>query len=698
MDFGGPTMTRLIGDYILGPRIGSGSFAVVWLSRHRRSGLEFAVKEIDTRHMSPKVRENLRKEISILSTINHPNITRLFEAIETNDRIYLVLEYCGGGDLAAYIHRHGKVSESIARHFMRQLASGLQVLQEKNLIHRDLKPQNLLLATSAATPVLKIGDFGFARSLTPQGLADTLCGSPYYMAPEIIQCQKYDAKADLWSVGAILYQLVIGRPPFDGNSQLQLFQNILACTELHFPPEALRELHSDCLDLCRSLLRGNPDERLTFKEFFNHNFLQEPRSIGNVDQFQLHQSERSMSHQLVSSASEKNSQSHSEYHVESSVDDPVVVSSAVNETMLLQMKDCKITAGTKIVKGSTPNIASDKQGKPVDAVAHLSNQTRVSHLMESIEKDYVLVNPHFASLEAFSDYYEASMQDKFSSRVTICPSKRTNLEIEAAKQTKDPCSSSTDGLGNVTSNELEASVSSCEFAAFRKEQGISSLHPSNRLESLHQYVQILAELSQEKYNTGQYLESLAVELVVLAIWKKALEICSSWLASISEGELPGSSSANESILASGDVGLSQTMEQQNINFSDPTSVSLWAKYGFIVAVEHADKLSCHIQNMDGAAEMPDAMEIIFRQALIFGTSGAVDEYMENRDRAAASYSKAILLLSFIVGEAENLPLNPPFSLLETDKKRILKYILILQSRKKSSSQSSSKEACTLSSK
>ncbi|CAI8607772.1 unnamed protein product [Vicia faba] len=595
MDLVGPTMNRLVGDYILGPRIGSGSFAVVWRSRHRNSGLEVAIKEIDQAQLSPKVRDNLIKEITILRTIHHPNIIRLFEAIETNDRIYLVLEYCGGGDLAAYIHRYGRVSESIAKHFMRQLAAGLQVLQEKNLIHRDLKPQNLLLETTSATPLMKIGDFGFARSLTPLQLADTLCGSPYYMAPEIIQSQKYDAKADLWSVGAILYQLVVGKPPFDGNSQLQLFQNILASTELHFPPKILKELHLDCVDLCRSLLRRNPDERLTFKAFFNHKFLHDKRSVVNIEQFHSHQSESSMVNQLVDSALEL-SQAHSEYHVE-----------------------------------------------------------KVSHLMESIEKGYVLINPHFASLEDFSDYFEASAHENPSSEVSIRASKTTNLEIE--KQTMN----------------------------------FSLGHPSNKLKLLHEYVQVLGELSQEKYNTGLYLESLAVELVVLAIWKKALDICSTWLAPISKNELHGSSSVNESVIARGDTGLSQTIDHK-INFNDRPSVSLWVKHGFIIAVDRAEKLSYHIQNMDGAVEMPDAIEIIFRQALLVGTNGAVDEYMNNKDKSAATYSKAILLLSFIVGEAENLPLNPPFSLLSNDHKRIEQYIHNLQYRKISVSDSSAEEA------
>lgn len=152
MDLGGANQPRLVGDYILGPKIGSGSFAVVWRSRHRQSGREVAVKEIDKKQLSPKISESLLKEISILSTINHPNIIRLLKAIEvyilyicvspylithifffgdfnfgsygvlqTEDKIYLVLEYCEGGDLAAYIHRHERVSEAVARHFMRQL-------------------------------------------------------------------------------------------------------------------------------------------------------------------------------------------------------------------------------------------------------------------------------------------------------------------------------------------------------------------------------------------------------------------------------------------------------------------------------------------------------------------------------------------------------------------------------------------------
>ncbi|XP_057997200.1 serine/threonine-protein kinase ATG1a isoform X1 [Hevea brasiliensis] len=641
MDF---DQTRLVGDYILGPRIGSGSFAVVWRSRHRQSGREVAVKEIDRKLLSPKVSENLLKEISILSTIDHPNIIRLFESIETDDRIFLVLEYCDGGDLAAYIHRHGKVSEAVARHFMRQLAAGLQVLQEKHLIHRDLKPQNLLLSSNEATPQLKIADFGFARSLTPQDLADTLCGSPLYMAPEIIQNQKYDAKADLWSVGAILFQLVTGKPPFDGNSQYQLFQNILTSTELQFPHGALEELHPDCVDLCKRLLRQNPVMRLTFKEFFNHKFLGEPS----------------------------------------------VVHGKVPGNM-----SC-----TKSVHGSIPNIAHDRTRKSVDGSQCSSYQPGVVDSLESIEKDYVLVNCHFASMENLSCYSETSLQDNSATRVSVCPPKKNDQDIAVTMQTKQHVASSFGGAEHSLVHRSDPLDTSCSPTILSEVKEQSMLHPSRRLHLLHQYVQAVAEVAQEKYNAGLFLESFSVELVVLAIWKKALQIFSSWVASTAGSKSPESSSANESTSVHGGI-------RDKIDFGRPSSACKWAEQEFVAAYDRAEKSSHHIQDMDGwavyqcflvmfvllicnlvkifvkfvaaAAEMPDAMEIIFQKALAVGTSGAVDEYMENKGSAKISYSKAMVLLSFIVEEAASLPLKPPFILTPTNEKRIQSYIINLQS-------------------
>ncbi|GJP54833.1 hypothetical protein CLOM_g13862 [Closterium sp. NIES-68] len=274
---------RLVGDdYVLEKQIGSGSFSVVWRGRRRSTGDAVAIKEIPTERLSSKLHESLESEIAILRRARHPNIVHLLDIVKTSSRMFLVLEYCAGGDLSHHIRRGGAVREAAARHFMRQLGAGLQVLRANNLIHRDLKPQNLLLSERTSAAVLKIADFGFARSLQPQGLAETLCGSPLYMAPEILQCQRYDAKADLWSVGAILFELVVGRPPFGGQNHVHLLQNIKR-SEARVPRDIAATLSDDCLGLIRALLKRNPVERLSFEQFFNHPFLglaSIPQSMG----------------------------------------------------------------------------------------------------------------------------------------------------------------------------------------------------------------------------------------------------------------------------------------------------------------------------------------------------------------------------------------------------------------------------------
>nr|KJB41652.1 hypothetical protein B456_007G114000 [Gossypium raimondii] len=593
VDYGGPGpgQVRLVGDYILGPRIGSGSFAVVWRSRHRQHGLEVAVKEIDKKLLSSKVSESLLKEISILSTINHPNIIQLFEAIETEDRIFLVLEYCDGGDLAAYIQRYGKVSEEVARHLMRQLAAGLQVLQEKHLIHRDLKPQNLLL-TKGSTPQLKIGDFGFARSLTPENLADTLCGSPLYMAPEIIQNKKYDAKADLWSVGAILFQLVTGKPPFDGNNQLQLFQNILRSTELQFPEGALEKLHPDCVNLCRSLLRHDPVERLTFREFFDHKFLGErSKKVGlELDSSRL-QSE-AMVEQFDSSASENKSPLPYRDVINISSINQKSVSSFECGTVS-QTKEYECSSSVKGALGAVALTVCDSKGKSVDNQCSPA-QLRVADSLEGIEKEYVLVNSHSTSMETFSYYLETSLQDYSTLK---CQAKKSDQE-PAVSLEKETAESSAASAKSPQFQGLDVQTSS-ESAMLREVQRLNILHPSTRLQLLHQYARAIAEIAQGKYNAGLFVESFSVELVVLAIWKKALQICSSWKTSAPDNESPGSNSGNQpttTIQSSADLAPNSG---DNVDLNKPSSACIWAEQGFIVAYDRAEKLSCHLRDMDG---------------------------------------------------------------------------------------------------
>ncbi|KAJ0255657.1 Serine/threonine-protein kinase ATG1a [Hirschfeldia incana] len=608
---------RLVGDYELGRRLGSGSFAVVWQAKHRSSGLEVAIKEIDKKLLNPKVRDSLLKEISILRTIDHPNIIRLHESIETGDRIFLVLEYCSGGDLAEYINLHGKVSEPVAKHFMRQLALGLQVLQEKHCIHRDLKPQNLLLSSKEVTPQLKIGDFGFARSLTPESMADTFCGSPLYMAPEIIRNQKYDAKADLWSAGAILFQLVTGKPPFDGTNQFQLFHNIVRDTELKFPEDSLNEILPDCVDLCRSLLRRDPIERLTFREFFSHRFLQEPRQTPGA----VH----SVSTTSTGKSSLPSGQPSSTNRFKASAEN-------------VYKQGSSSSASTSHIV--MPHVSSEKTRKDSEGQSS-SNQLGVLDSLELIEREYVLVS---RPSEGSSECFDTSLQDSRTRN-----EKGSSSSVEAQQRPLSDGSGPRPASGSYLLTEV---------------QRLTVVHPPTKLQLLHQYAEELAEVAREMGNAGQVKESFAVTLVVLAAWRKALEICDSWLVSV--GENPDATTA---------------LETSNPDLNSPAVAKTWVTQEFVTAFNQAETSSTQLNQTSAATHMPDAMETIYEKALAYGKSGGAEEYLNNKESAGRLYKKAILLLSFIIEEAVTLPVNPPFSLTSDDKKRILYYISNLQHRR-----------------
>jgi len=193
---GGPP-TDLGPGYVVERQIGTGSFATVWLAT--KDNQSVAVKAVDRSRLTKKLRANLDDEIRILGSVKHPNLVAFVDAVPRPERIYVVLEFLQGGDLQKYIRSKGRLQESTAQKWIGHLAAGLECLWSRSLVHRDLKPQNLLLTEASDKGVLKIGDFGFARQLGPSKLAETLCGSPLYMAPEILALKRYDAKADLWS-------------------------------------------------------------------------------------------------------------------------------------------------------------------------------------------------------------------------------------------------------------------------------------------------------------------------------------------------------------------------------------------------------------------------------------------------------------------------------------------------------------------
>ncbi|PFH33640.1 hypothetical protein BESB_078560 [Besnoitia besnoiti] len=264
---------KKIGGYILDERIGRGSFAAVWKGHIEQTKEAVAVKVI-SRHTVYEATQ-LNQEVAILKQLQHPNIVRFIDLKKSQYHYYLVLEFCSGGDVASLLRQHGgRVGEAVARRLLQQMAAGLLEIHRRSYIHRDLKPQNLLLSSvSPHEATLKIADFGFARSLQPWDLAATVCGSPLYMAPEILQHQYYDAKADLWSVGAIFFEILHGRPPFSGQNPLQLLKNIERASQAGPPFSARVPLSPSCRDLLRRLLRANPLERMSPEDFFSHPYV-----------------------------------------------------------------------------------------------------------------------------------------------------------------------------------------------------------------------------------------------------------------------------------------------------------------------------------------------------------------------------------------------------------------------------------------
>uniref|UniRef100_A0A182M0U7 non-specific serine/threonine protein kinase n=1 Tax=Anopheles culicifacies TaxID=139723 RepID=A0A182M0U7_9DIPT len=214
-----------IGKYKLLKTIGKGNFAKVKLAKHVPTNKEVAIKIIDKTQLNPSSLQKLYREVRIMKMLDHPNIVKLFQVIETEKTLYLVMEYASGGEVFDYLVAHGKMKEKEARAKFRQIVSAVQYCHQKRIIHRDLKAENLLLDSEMN---IKIADFGFSNEFTPGSKLDTFCGSPPYAAPELFQGRKYDGpEVDVWSLGVILYTLVSGSLPFDGATLKELRERVL---------------------------------------------------------------------------------------------------------------------------------------------------------------------------------------------------------------------------------------------------------------------------------------------------------------------------------------------------------------------------------------------------------------------------------------------------------------------------------------
>uniref|UniRef100_A0AAQ4PU74 MAP/microtubule affinity-regulating kinase 3 n=1 Tax=Gasterosteus aculeatus aculeatus TaxID=481459 RepID=A0AAQ4PU74_GASAC len=246
--------------------IGKGNFAKVKLARHILTGREVAIKIIDKTQLNPNSLQKLFREVRIMKILNHPNIVKLFEVIETERTLYLVMEYASGGEVFDYLVAHGRMKEKEARSKFRQIVSAVQYCHQKHIVHRDLKAENLLLD---ADMNIKIADFGFSNEFTMGNKLDTFCGSPPYAAPELFQGKKYDGpEVDVWSLGVILYTLVSGSLPFDGQNLKELRERVLR-GKYRIP----FYMSTDCENLLKRFLVLNPSKRGTLEQIMKDRWI-----------------------------------------------------------------------------------------------------------------------------------------------------------------------------------------------------------------------------------------------------------------------------------------------------------------------------------------------------------------------------------------------------------------------------------------
>jgi serine/threonine protein kinase len=262
-------------DFKIVKLLGRGEFAIVFLVIEKRSNRIMVLKKIKLhKQFSSNVREDecfklqISREIEIQSYLRHPNILRSYGNFYDNNQVYMVLEYAAKGDLYEYLGLVGYLNDETAATYIYSLAVALKYCHSKKVIHRDIKPENLLLTLNGT---LKIADFGWSVH-DPSSRQTEICGTLDYLPPEMILHESYDEKIDLWSIGVLCYELLVGRTPFIMATPQATFTkiaNVEYSTPLRISPNAV--------DLIAKLLKRDPSERLSLENVMQHPWIVENR-------------------------------------------------------------------------------------------------------------------------------------------------------------------------------------------------------------------------------------------------------------------------------------------------------------------------------------------------------------------------------------------------------------------------------------
>ncbi|XP_072270313.1 aurora kinase A [Pyxicephalus adspersus] len=249
-------------DFEIGRPLGKGKFGNVYLAREKQSKFILALKVLFKSQLEKaNVEHQLRREVEIQSHLRHPNILRLYGYFHDATRVYLILDYAPRGELFRELQRCTRFDDQRTATYITELADALLYCHAKKVIHRDIKPENLLLGANGE---LKIADFGWSVH-APSSRRTTLCGTLDYLPPEMIEGRMHDEKVDLWSLGVLCYEFLVGKPPFETDTHQETYRRI-SKVEFQFPTY----VSEGARDLISKLLKHNPDQRLPLKDVLEH--------------------------------------------------------------------------------------------------------------------------------------------------------------------------------------------------------------------------------------------------------------------------------------------------------------------------------------------------------------------------------------------------------------------------------------------
>ncbi|KAJ7994964.1 hypothetical protein DPEC_G00254990 [Dallia pectoralis] len=263
--------------YSIGRKLGQGSFGVVCEATHNETRKKWAIKKVNKEKAGSSGVKLLEREVGILKRVNHAHIIHLEEVFETQKRMYLVTELCEGGELKELLQKNKRFKEEEARHIISSLAEAIVYLHKKDIVHRDLKLENILVKSYRHGDDndminIKVTDFGLSvkkGGVGSENMLKSTCGTPIYMAPEVIHAHEYSQQCDVWSVGVIMYMLLCGDPPFIACSEERLFE-VIKKGELNFNAPIWDTISDAAKKVLRCLLKVDPAHRITANELLDN--------------------------------------------------------------------------------------------------------------------------------------------------------------------------------------------------------------------------------------------------------------------------------------------------------------------------------------------------------------------------------------------------------------------------------------------